>query len=145
MALMFLGACVGCQSLQNDGDKLSQDPDGNFVLYVSNQSKHIDPVQITVTIDGRQAVKDKFSFDNAWGRRPAHNWIKHQFQLAEGKHEIKAVSPVGDAVIEGSFELEDKHWAVINFWASTPSDTSDESKLKPRFTIDFFEDQPLFQ
>ncbi len=89
---------------------MPQSTNGNFVLYVSNQSHAMSPVDITICIDGKQAVSSNFDFGNA------HNLIKHTFPLAPGKHTLTAVTKKGETQFEQEIEITDKHWAVIMFW-----------------------------
>lgn len=92
---------------------LPQDKDGNFTLYVSNQSIAMPLVDITVRIDGKLAVRDEF---HVKGKRILqHNWIKHVFVLKPGKHTLFATTKKGKAVLERKFEVKDKHWAVIDY------------------------------
>ena len=88
---------------------LAQATNGNFVLYVSNQSFDLSPVDITVCIDGQKAVSSDFLVGTA------HNWIAHRFRLSPGTHTIKASSEKGAVQLEKEIEIKDKHWAVINF------------------------------
>jgi hypothetical protein len=92
---------------------MPQSTNGNFVLYVSNQSHAMSPVDITVCIDGKQAVSADFDFGNA------HNLIKHTFQLAPGKHTLSAATRKGEVQTEQEIEVTDKHWAVIMFWLNS--------------------------
>lgn len=89
---------------------LPQDKKGNFVLYVSNQSFAITPVDIKVYIDGKRAVASDSEV------KGQHNWIKHVFRLQPGKHKLAVASKKGQARMEKEFEIKDKHWAVINYW-----------------------------
>lgn len=105
---------IGPMHKDGDGRMLPQDPNGNFTLYVSNQSFDENPVDITIHIDGKKAVERDFDVK---GKRTAqHNWIKHRFSLSPGKHRITAKSKKGKASLEKEFEIEDKHWAVIDYW-----------------------------
>lgn len=92
---------------------LPQTTNGNFVLYVSNQSAAMSPVDITIQIDGKTAVATEFVF----GEGPAggHKVVHHAFQLAPGKHKITAVSQKGGVRMEGEIEIKDKHWAYLTY------------------------------
>ena len=92
------------------GALLPQDPNGNFVLYVSNQSFAISPVDITISIDGTKAIQDDFDVKNQ------HHYVQYQFHLAPGKHILKADSSKGGAALAQEFEVKDKHWAAIEYW-----------------------------
>lgn len=107
-------AIAGCGEADDPLDPtqqlLPQDSNGNFVLYVSNQSFDIPAVDIKITIDGKTAVSATFEVKNQ------HNWIKHTFQLTPGKHVLKASSVEGAVSIESAFEVRDHLWGVVNFW-----------------------------
>ena len=90
--------------------RLAPSPGGNFVLYVSNQSFEIDPVDIRVTIDGKLAVDEDFEVEDQ------HNWVEYTFRLREGRHVLRAESRAGAAELTRSFELTRKTWAVLNYW-----------------------------
>lgn len=114
---LFVSGCVACRNNQLSTTALGtidQNPGGNFVLYVSNQSFAIPRVDILILIDGRIAVKDTFDVGTQ------HNWIKHTFSLNPGKHTIRAVSIKGSAEMEREFEVKKKHWAVVNYWYYPP-------------------------
>lgn len=100
---------------QPQENAMSQTTNGNFVLYVSNQSFDLSPVDITVAIDGKTAVSGDFAFGNA------HKWVKHTFQLAPGKHTLTAATQKGSTRFEQAIEVSDKHWAVLMFWFTKPS------------------------
>jgi hypothetical protein len=101
-------------------DVLPQYASGNFILYVSNQSFAISPVDIHIHIDGMHAIESEFVVSNQ------HNWIEHTFRLSPGKHKLIARSLKGGASIEKSFTIENgehpeipyfkKYWAVIDYW-----------------------------
>ena len=100
-------ALAGCSSKDSFGP---QNQAGNLILYVSNQSFDITPIDITVYIDGQKALKDDFEVGSQ------HTWVPYGFSLAAGKHTIKAVSKKGDAILEKEFEVKGKHWATLAYW-----------------------------
>ncbi len=115
---------IGCYQFDNpdetDDNILTQNEDGNFVLYVSNQSFDITPVDITIHIDGKLAVSSDFEVGSQ------HNWIKYIFELAPGSHTLVALSEIGVTEMAEEIEITDEPvWAVVNFWYD--SDTDDES------------------
>jgi len=111
----FVAGCGNAGQGQTQQAPMQQDEAGNFVLYVSNQSFAINPVDITVLIDGREAVRADFDVAGPSGP-PQHNWVKHQFSLAPGTHKLTVTSKKGGAVLEQDFEITGKDWAVINYW-----------------------------
>ena len=120
-AIAFILALASCCALacraedntpQLQEDILPQTTNGNFVLYVSNQSSSMSPVDITIHVDGKKAVSSEFAVGNS------HQWVKHTFQLPPGKHKLVAVSKKGSATMEKEFDIKDKHWAVVDYWFS---------------------------
>ena len=86
------------------------DPDGNVVLYVSNQSFEIDPVDVVVAIDGEPVIAEEFAVANQ------HNWKKFVLRLSPGRHTLTARSGRGAATLETSFVVKGAHWAVLDYW-----------------------------
>lgn len=80
------------------------DPGGNFVLHVSNQSNAIDPVDITVWIDGKCVIRDDFALIDG------SNWRAFRLSLARGEHELVAKSEKGNATLRTSFFVSPPRW-----------------------------------
>ena len=113
--LLLAGGCGGAETLQSPGtsprpDALPRAPDGNFVLYVSNQSFEIPRVDVRIEIDGRTAVDQDFEVENQ------HNWVEFRFELRKGRHTLKAVSKTGEAERSWLFNVKGNHWAVVDYW-----------------------------
>ncbi|MBP1633007.1 MAG: hypothetical protein H6Q11_1295 [Acidobacteria bacterium] len=102
-------------------------------LYVSNQSTEIDPVAVTINVDGRMVVDQEFE---ALG---LHNWILFELELTPGEHEVRAMAPDAGADMLETFVVEGEQWAVIHFWAWTDP----EDGQAPRFTW-MIQDQPIY-
>ena len=101
---------------------LKPTPDGNFVLYVSDQSFKLPTVDITIRIDGKVAVSDDFAVGNE------HNWIKYRFALGRGMHHLAAITHAGHARVEGRFRIDGKLNGVVNYWYS-PGNPGGERKM----------------
>ena len=121
------------------GAGLEQSPTGNFVLYVSNQSFDLTPVDIKVTIDGRVAVDEPF--DVAGKKMAQHNWKTFVFTLAKGPHVLKAESAKGEAAVTQTFEVKDKEWGVVDFWYDSKATVGPDPKKKKLFCR--FQDAPI--
>ena len=91
-----------------DNNLLSED--GNFTLYVSNQSFEISRVDIQIKIDGKVVVSEYFHVGNQ------HNWKPFFFSLPKGTHTLEVRSNQENVNFIKQFEIKDKHWAVVNFW-----------------------------
>lgn len=135
----LLIALVGCSAPPPAGsaDGPSSDPapapEGNFVLYVSNQSFDIESVDIVVEIDGVRVVDDVFAVESQ------HNWKQYVIDLAPGTHTLTARSAEGDATFEQSFEVTGDHWAVIDYWYVT----EERGTPTPRQFVFHIQDEPI--
>ena len=134
LLLFVLGGCAKSGVDTGTGTVLSQDTNTNFVLYVSNQSFALTPVDITITIDGKKVISSSFDVGNQ------HTWIAHGFELTPGTHKLEAVSAKGEAKIEEEFEIkDDKHWGVLSYWYYPDQDG------KKHFTFQIQNEQVYFE
>ena len=110
--------------------------DDNLLLYVSNQSFAVDPVDMLVRIDGAVAVRDNFEVGSQ------HNWIRFSLRLAAGSHTVSAASSQAPATADARFDLADgeRIYCVVNYWYS-PKRGPD---AKRRVTVDCQKQPPLF-
>jgi hypothetical protein len=93
------------------------EPNGNFTLYVSNQSFDRPAVDISITIDGASVAGRVFDVGNQ------HNWSSFELNLKPGAHAITAISTRGGAQLETNFTTGARHWAVVDYWCcSNPTD-----------------------
>jgi hypothetical protein len=104
-----------------------------FHLFVSNQSFDLDPVDIDLYIDGTHIVTGDFEV------KGQHNWIRFDFKVATGEHELRAVSKKGGAERKATFKLNGtERWSVVDYWFSKESQPKDLS-------INFYDQEPAFQ
>ena len=92
---------------------LPQTTNGNFVLYVSNQSFAMPLVDIMIQIDGMHAVSN--SFHVTGDRIPQHNTFRFVFALSPGKHTISAASSTAGVTIQKEIDIKQRHWAAVDF------------------------------
>jgi hypothetical protein len=113
LLVVLLAACGSAPTSVSGGSSpFETRANGNFRLYVSNQSFALDPVDITIRIDGRLAVSDDFAVGNE------HNWKLYRFDLAPGMHRITAVSRAGRARLAGTFRVRRTLSGVVDYWYS---------------------------
>ncbi len=103
LILMIIIASIGIGSII-----FSQEE--KIILYISNQSEEINPANISVFIDGELKVHDEYYVKNN------HNWIKYNFTVSFGRHEIKAVSDNGSFKSQKNFWSTSKRWIVIDHY-----------------------------
>ena len=117
--VVLIFGLVGCLKSELDEKKkldkkvenlLPQNENGNFVLYVSNQSFAQTPIDVTIHINGKRAISSEFNVGNQ------HNWVKHIFSLQPGKHKLIIASNQGEATLEKEFEINGKRWSAIAYW-----------------------------
>ena len=128
LVLLAVLALAGCGSSTEEPAGVAEGPppleqaeNGSLTLYVSNQSFERGDVDILVFIDGRPAVDDNFAVESQ------HNWIEFTFDLEDGMHTLYAESMAGEAVLEETFEMAGKRWAVVDYWCC--ASTQDEPKF----------------
>jgi hypothetical protein len=102
-------SAMAASTKSSENIEMDQDPKGNFTLSVSNQSAAIPEVDIAIEIDGRLAIEDTFTIGSG------HNVVRYTFSLSRGEHRLTASSTNGKARYEGSFEIEDTHWATMTY------------------------------
>lgn len=129
MLLLATFALAGCGGVTRESPPLAegrpaleQAENGNFTLYVSNQSFERPNVDIAVVIDGRPAVDADFAVGDQ------HSWVEFRFALDDGEHALRVDSLDGDAILEKRFEVKGKRWAVVDYWCC--NDASE-----PKFTF----------
>lgn len=113
LALLLIVGCYRTGYIPNElSNTIPQNENGNFILYVSNFSKAIDPVDINVEIDGECFVNGLFPVDPGG---PVVQPRKFQFLLPDGMHIVKVKSVKGKEVIEQQIEIKGNHWAIIDY------------------------------
>lgn len=106
----------------------------NFVLYVSNQSFELDPVDIEVTLDGELAVEGDFLVEGQ------HSWHMFKFKLRPGPRTLRVASEVGDTRLTETIEIAGAtRYAVINFWYY-----GGHEPYGPAFSLDLYDVPPGF-
>lgn len=126
LTLWALGiVAAGCGSADDDAltraDTVGAAGNGNFTLYVSNQSFEHPAIDIRVHIDGKLVVADEFEVEDQ------HTWVAFRLALRTGTHVIRAEA--SDAELRRTFRVKGKRWAVLDYWCC--DDAED-----PRFTFD---------
>ena len=97
------------------------------VLYVSNQTRQTDPVDILVKVDGKRVVKGEFEWGNG------HNWRTFNLSLERGTHQIIANSEKGGTSLDVVFEVHSKRWLTLDYWG------------KDHFQLRIWDKQVFFQ
>lgn len=111
------------------------DPEGNFTLYVSNQSFVIDPVDIKLSIDSQDVVDQDF-----YGKNQHKNWRTYRLSLNPGTHILRVESKRGNARLEKTFEVKGRHWAAMSFFYYPPS----HSEPTPRQFTFHISNKPIY-
>jgi hypothetical protein len=134
-SLLVLGACHA-SAVDDPQQHLPAPISPTFTLFVSNQSFDLDPVDIRLSLDDQLAVTGDFVVEGQ------HTWVKFEFGLAPGTHEIRAISADSDAVLAQTFVMDDRKYGVVNFWfyaAGSPEPTP------PQFSFSLSDTPPQFQ
>jgi hypothetical protein len=108
----------------------------SFSLYVSNQSFDISPVDIRIELDGALAVSGDFAVEGQ------HTWLLFELGLTPGTHAIRVTTTDANAVLDQTFEMDDRKYGVVMFWYY-PSGSTEPTP--PQFSLQIQDDQPYFQ
>ncbi len=137
VTLLILGsvACIsnGCvaliaphrgpgPALDPPANSANLDPDGDFTLYVSNQSFKQPRIDIRVEIDGQIVAHNIFRVADQ------HNWVPFTLSLADGPHTITATSERAGVRLEKEFTVSGKQAAILDFWYSPNAETAANEK-----------------
>lgn len=109
------------------------DPQGNVVLYVSNQSIALDRVDVVVEVDGKPVVDQSFDVGDQ------HDWKQFGLRLSPGRHELVARSAKGEATLRMPFTVKGDHWVAVSYWYNTKTQGTPTPK-QFQFTI---QDTPI--
>ena len=109
------------------------DPQGNVVLFVTNQSIALGSVDIAVEIDGREVVDKRFRVGSQ------HTFERFVLRLPPGRHILTARSAKGRAEVTRSFHVAGKRWIAVAYWYSTEQQGTPE----PRQIDVRVSDQPM--
>lgn len=131
--LCLLAACDGPRTPQQH---LEPPADPSFTLLVSNQSFDLDPVDITINLDGQLAITGDFRVEGQ------HTWIPFDFGLTPGVHTLEVTTADAPAALVELFTVDDRQWGVVMFWyyaAGSPEPTP------PQFSWSLHDQAPMFQ
>ena len=127
--LLLLNSC------NEDTSVIPQVENGNFILFVSNQSTYLDPVDFRITIDGKLALNQEFLTEDG------HNHIKFQFQLEDGNHIFSVSSINGNINKDTIFTLPTTPYGVVSFYYYPQSNGNEEYRV---IYIRFSVNAPVF-
>jgi len=112
------------------GALIDESESGNVILYVSNQSYTLSPVDISVSIDDQPLLSAEFRVVDQ------HNYVRYQFDWTPGVYVLRATSEKGSVFLEQTVEIADQAWGFVGFWYDPPRQ---QEKV---FTV-FFQDEPI--
>ncbi len=103
-----MAVLVGCSA----GRVSQATPKGEspVVIYVSNQTGEVNPVNIKVSIDQDSILNQDFLCGTG------HNWSSFKLSLKEGRHQLVVTSSNGDAGLDVVFTVDKPTWLVIDYW-----------------------------
>jgi len=114
-------------------DLSALDTKENIVLFVTNQSIALSPVDIAVEIDGREVVDKLFRVGSQ------HTFERCVLRLSPGRHVLTARSAKGRAEVTRSFHVAGRRWIAVAYWYYTDQQGTPE----PRHIDVRVSDQPM--
>jgi len=128
--VLIISLSILLNMCSEDTSVITQVENGNFILYVSNQSTFLDPVDLKITIDGKLALNQEFLTEDG------HNHIKFQFRLADGNHIFSVSSIKGNINKDTIFTLPTTPYCVVSFWYYPQSNGNEEYReIYIRFSV----------
>lgn len=94
-------------------DPSTLDPKGNVVLFVTNQSIALSPVDIAIDVDGREVVDKLFRVGSQ------HTFERFVLRLSPGRHVLTARSLKGKASVRRLFLVAGRRWIAVAYWYYT--------------------------
>lgn len=94
-------------------DPSALDPKGNVVLFVTNQSIALSPVDIAIDVDGQEVVDKLFRVGSQ------HTFERFVLRLSPGRHVLTARSLKGKAEVTRSFRVAGRRWIAVAYWYYT--------------------------
>ena len=134
-----LTGAAGCSTVDEPRQHLTPPADPSFTLLVSNQSFELDPVDITVRLDGQLAVTGDFRVEGQ------HTWIPFHFGLADGDHQLEVTTADAEAALDRTFTVDGQTWAVVMFWYYPPGSPGGVEPTPPQFSFSVHDEPPQFQ
>ncbi len=108
--LLVLFTIIQFSCSDDDIPIIPQVENGNFSIYVSNQSPSLDPVDLKISIDGKLAIRREFYFENG------ETHIRFQFQIEDGNHKLSVSSIKGNISKDTAFTLQTTPYCSISFY-----------------------------
>ena len=120
------------------GGSRFDDRNGPVTVYVGNESRLVDPVDIRVEIDGQLIAQGWFGRSR---RNPSH-FEKFTLSLPSGKHQLKVTSVFGKAALTEEFQTSNKHWIAVFYHYRPHSRNAPEPR---HFTFDIRDERIMFE
>lgn len=107
-------------------------------VVVSNQSFAIDPVDITLSIDGLTVAEGDFKVGSQ------HTFHTFDLEVDPGTHMLRAQTTKGEAVLEKPWDATGERWLTVMYWYY-PEGTTSATPTPRSFSIDVSSVEPTFQ
>jgi len=111
--LLGLGSISDTSTLSSARDKRLLVPEvanGNIVFYITTQSQKVDPLNLTVILDGSPIVRGNFEVGNL---HPSYT--KYHLEWPVGRHQVTVKSSNAGTSLTSEVHVVGKHWVVLYF------------------------------
>lgn len=108
----------------------------NLVIFASNQSFDIDPVDIHIALGKAPLVTGDFLVEGQ------HSWHRFDFAAPEGPRQLTASSSHADSESITLDVGESTRYVVVDFWYYPPGSVDPTG---PLLSINEYDEQPVFQ
>jgi len=106
--VLLLGACSRGGLVTDRGVLVPEKPDGNVTLYISNQDRSTDPLDVRVLLDGAPIIRASIAIGQI---HPSYE--AYHFNWQPGVHELRIESTRVSAKLVSKVEVKAKHWVSV--------------------------------
>ena len=108
LGLILSGSCAANAAATIRGVLVPEDPCGNVTLDISNQDRSVDPLDISVFLDGTPIIRAKIAIGQI---HPSYE--RYRFKWTPGPHEIRVESTRVRAKLVEKVEVQDKRFLAV--------------------------------
>lgn len=135
MAFLLAGGLAACaaEGPMEPHQVQPEATDANFMLYITNRSALLDPVDMKVFLGGKLSVEGDF---------PSGKEYVFQFKLNAGGNNLSASTEAGDTQYLNLFQIRSGvTYGVLEFWDESPQSSGPPG---PLFSFELLDQPPAF-
>src|SRR5262249_43595413 len=101
-------SCARTGSVTAHGTLVPEDRDGNITLYISNQDRTVDPLDVRVSLDGVPIIRATVAIGEL---HPSYE--EYHFKWTPGVHELRVESPQVPSKLISPVDVATSRWVSV--------------------------------